>query len=450
MATVAAKASHATRRRESTEKGSIDNSTCVICIGPVVAPVEISCGHAYCKACLDELRAKGVAQTCPLCREELPPGRDGLFDLASHTSTLSRIYGPMKRGEMSTPLPPAAHADFDGAVAMLTEASAQGHLPARLQLALLYKRGVGVEKDEKRHFTLLSQAANEGLALAQANLGYAYRDGVGCKQSYELAVACWEKSVSGPTILPSVYTDIGYAYQEGLGVQQNFKHAADLFKRGADHRDAGAMNNLARCYRAGEGVRNSFAEARRLYQLAHKTIPMVIENIRGLEDDITKRCPLLGERVILYDLVSAVSLNGSFGTAVDFGYELGPDQPWIEGKTGFTARYTVRLDGSRRRLINAKLQNVGPGHADNQLQIAISFRDGSVVEKSPEKAAKWFAMAASQDDERALYELALAYSKGSGVEQSDIRAIELLERSAAKGHAKAADLLRSFDATGRT
>ena len=40
--------------------------TCVICSGPVVAPVELPCGHAYCGACLTELRSKGVGQACPL------------------------------------------------------------------------------------------------------------------------------------------------------------------------------------------------------------------------------------------------------------------------------------------------------------------------------------------------------------------------------------------------
>ena len=65
-AAVAAEARRATRAREATAAaraagGRPPNEECVVCIGPVVAPVELPCGHAYCGACLAELRAKGVA-----------------------------------------------------------------------------------------------------------------------------------------------------------------------------------------------------------------------------------------------------------------------------------------------------------------------------------------------------------------------------------------------------
>jgi len=346
------------------------------------------------------------------------------------------------------PLPLAAQKEVIDAVAMLTESMAQGHPQAPVQLALLYKRGVGVEQDDTRHFQLLTHAAHSKgcCALAQANLGYAYRDGVGCEQSHKLAFEWWEKAVSRAR-MPSVQSDIGMAYQEGLGVQQNIMRAAALFKLAADQGDGGAMNNLARCYREGRGVWQSFAKARRHYQLAEEKIPAVAENIQYLEADIQNECPLLGTRVVLHDLITRDSLNGSYGVAIDFQYEVGPGQLWIQGQTGSTGRYVVRLDGSQR-LIKVKAKNAGPGLAVDQLQVAISYRDGLVIDKSPEMAAKWFAMAAGQGDEHALYALALAYSEGSGVEQSDARAVGLLERSAAKGHAAATALLATIRARG--
>ena len=51
-----------------------EDDTCVICQGPPVDPEPLPCGHAYCRECLVGLRSKGIAQTCPLCRAELPPG----------------------------------------------------------------------------------------------------------------------------------------------------------------------------------------------------------------------------------------------------------------------------------------------------------------------------------------------------------------------------------------
>ena len=52
---------------------------------PVVAPVKLPCGHSYCRGCLAELRSQEVAQTCPLCRQTLPDGLDGLYDMAYRT-----------------------------------------------------------------------------------------------------------------------------------------------------------------------------------------------------------------------------------------------------------------------------------------------------------------------------------------------------------------------------
>ena len=71
------RAAAAAAKREGGQRS--DETTCVICVGPVVSPVHLPCGHAYCGACLAELRAKEVSQTCPLCRAELPSGVDGLY-----------------------------------------------------------------------------------------------------------------------------------------------------------------------------------------------------------------------------------------------------------------------------------------------------------------------------------------------------------------------------------
>ena len=85
VAAVAAEARRAKLRRKATAArggDGIDKETCVICVGPVVAPVELPCGHAYCGGCLNEQRRKGVTQRCPLCREDLPPTTKVLSQLA--------------------------------------------------------------------------------------------------------------------------------------------------------------------------------------------------------------------------------------------------------------------------------------------------------------------------------------------------------------------------------
>ena len=105
------KAAAAAARREGGRGGK---AVCVICIGPVVAPVKLPCGHAYCGACLAELRSKDISQTCPQCREELPAGVEGLWDLAFRA--YRRVEGMVERGEASWgTLPPAEQEGMDEA-----------------------------------------------------------------------------------------------------------------------------------------------------------------------------------------------------------------------------------------------------------------------------------------------------------------------------------------------
>merc|ERR1712185_747273 len=103
-AAVAAKARDAKRARvaravrearRSGNKGKVEgeegDALCAICQYPPVDPVEQPCGHEFCKSCLAELKEKGVVQTCPVCRDPLPPGPDKLFDMGSRLMEKVRV-----------------------------------------------------------------------------------------------------------------------------------------------------------------------------------------------------------------------------------------------------------------------------------------------------------------------------------------------------------------------
>ena len=74
-----------------------------------------------------------------------------------------------------------------------------------------------------------------------------------------------------------------------------------------------------------------------------------------MNTDIHQECPLLGQRVVLRGLNTA-TLNGTRGTAVDFGFsEKDPETGnWLTA----SGRYTVRLDGPEGRLVKVRTANV--------------------------------------------------------------------------------------------
>ena len=94
---------------------------------PPREPTTLPCGHTFCTACVVELRAKGVSETCPLCRSPLPPGPEKLFELGY------RVWAKLNRaawlvGEHDgrwRELSASQQGEMDGAIVMLQEAMDQ-------------------------------------------------------------------------------------------------------------------------------------------------------------------------------------------------------------------------------------------------------------------------------------------------------------------------------------
>ena len=107
-----------------------------------------------------------MLQTCPLCRAELPPGLDGLYDLGART--YKRIRGRVNRGELSwAALPAAQQVEMDEAAAVLTEAADQGHMLAQAWLAQMCEYGQGVARNLERAVVLYQKAAEQGHARSR-------------------------------------------------------------------------------------------------------------------------------------------------------------------------------------------------------------------------------------------------------------------------------------------
>ena len=97
---------------------------CLICLEPPVKPTTLPCGHAFCTACVVELRAKGVSETCPLCRSPLPPGPEKLFELGERVwAKLGKVAA--RPDKPWRPLSASQQGEMDGAIVMLQEAMDQ-------------------------------------------------------------------------------------------------------------------------------------------------------------------------------------------------------------------------------------------------------------------------------------------------------------------------------------
>ena len=214
--TVAALARDATRQRaaravrdkgrKKAKKGE-DDALCVICLSPPMDPVELPCGHDYCKSCLAQLREKGVDKSCPLCREKLPPGPEVLWD--EDYRMYSKIKDKIDRSrpgvDPRTPWPPLSaeqQREMDEARGMLREAADQGHMMAQGYLGELYHFGEGVAQDDARAFKFYSMAAQQGEPVSQYNLGNAIESKNGGNNRTIFRVAHCDKYMRRRTLPP--------------------------------------------------------------------------------------------------------------------------------------------------------------------------------------------------------------------------------------------------------
>ena len=107
------------------------------------------------------------------------------------------------------------------------------------------------------------QAAEQGNAEAQFNLGNMYREGRGVRQDDAEAVRWYRQAAEQGDA--QAQTNLGLMYANGLGVRQDDAEAFGWFRQAADQGFAIAQTNLGVMYDDGRGVRQDRALAQEWY-----------------------------------------------------------------------------------------------------------------------------------------------------------------------------------------
>ena len=111
-------------------------------------------------------RERRLEHKCPFCRKALPKTQEEINEQlmerieANDPTALSHLG--KKKGD---------EGDYKSEFEYLTKAAGLGDVEAHYELSFLYKNGEGVEKNEKKVFHHLTEAAIGGHPLARHNLG---------------------------------------------------------------------------------------------------------------------------------------------------------------------------------------------------------------------------------------------------------------------------------------
>ena len=99
------------------------------------------------------------------------------------------------------------------------EAAEQGHANAQYNLGIMYDGGQGVPQSYAESIKWYRLAAEQGFASAQFNMGVMYDNGLGVPQNYAEAVKWYRLAAEQGR--SDAQLNLGYMYSEGQGVPQN-------------------------------------------------------------------------------------------------------------------------------------------------------------------------------------------------------------------------------------
>ncbi|WP_151819469.1 TetR family transcriptional regulator [Acinetobacter seifertii] len=126
------------------------------------------------------------------------------------------------------------------------------------------------------------QAALQGDASAQINLGLMYQNGEGADKNVDKAFF-WYKSAAAQNDFMAFYY-LGTFYEEGISVKKDEKLAFDYYRKAALLEYGLGQYELARCYEYGIGTDKNMSKAIEWYgKAAQRGSDEAIEKLKELE-----------------------------------------------------------------------------------------------------------------------------------------------------------------------
>src|SRR6056300_47035 len=128
------------------------------------------CSQRICKGCeyANKMREDeaGLDEKCPYCREQLPNTPE-----EANQNTMERVKANDPNALCEIGKKFYKDGDYEKAFEYWTKAAALGNMMSHYNLAVMYYKGEGVEKDEKKRLHHLEEAAIGGHHQARYNLG---------------------------------------------------------------------------------------------------------------------------------------------------------------------------------------------------------------------------------------------------------------------------------------
>lgn len=277
---------------------------------------------------------------------------------------------------------------------------------------------------------LLTQEADAGNALAMADLGRMYAEGLGGERDPELAQEWYAKALaaflSAEKAAPDRCTQyrIGKLYAAGLGTEQDYGEAARWLEKSADAGYKYAQYTQAGLYRDGKGVEQDYAAARELYAKA-VTFPYAAYELGKLYRD-GLGCETDEERATRYFRQAFTGFQIMAGRS--------PDDR-LQYRIGWMLLHGVGTEQDEAAALPWLEKAVERGNALAKYQLGkLLLLGAETVPKDVERALELLTECAEDGNQFAQYTLGKAYLLGQDVSQDQGQAVHWLGLSAQQGN----------------
>ena len=259
----------------------------------------------------------------------------------------------------------------------ITEAAYQGYASAQNNLGWMYAEGKGIAQDDAEAVKWYCKSAEQGDADAQYNLGYVYQYGKGVVLDYAVAVNWYRKSAEQGDA--DAQNNLGWMYEEGKGIAQDDAEAVKWRRKSAEQGNASAQHYLGYMYLTGKGVAQDDAEAVKWHS-------------KSAEQGYASAQFNLG---VMYE-------NGN----------------------GIAQNHTEAAKWYRK--------SAEQGYASAQFNLGVMYENGNGIDQNNTEAVKWYRTSAEQGNTSAQFSLGWMYAEGKGVTHNYTEAVKWFRKGTIK------------------
>lgn len=345
-------------------------------------------------------------------------------------------------------------ADPAKAIEYFNKAIEMGSNYAKMELAICYEEGIGVEKDIQKAYELYNSAAENGYSHAYNKIGYYEEDGLLGEKNYTKAFQAYQKSAESGN-LEGIY-NLGRAYKYGIGVPENPEFALDNFKKAAEHNYGDACIELALSYEGEYGGLEfdaekimdymlkaaeqgySFAQYKMgyyyYYGLVEKNFEKALEWLnKSYERGYPYAALLLGDYYLYND---AGLENPQDDKAFEY-YKNAEEKGLVSEGLGVCYEYGVGTEENLKEAFKYYTLGAEAGFTSAKYRLGISYKFGIGTDENQVEAFTWLSKAAEEGNLYAEFYTAMMLLDGEGTNQDLEQGIIRLTKTAESEYAEA-------------